>query len=211
MMLLVAAAASLAASLPLLPAGGGDRAPAAPPPPYLIGFWRGAESCAENCCSVVKGKRFCQGSVPSTLEFGAGGNGTYSIDGLVLASEYRGNFATGHVQSTATAAPHGSFIVEANATNLYGSWISFASQRLFHWDFVRAVKPPPPPPPPPPCANLATSAACANAGCLWKNGGCSSRIMQQVDVFLGGFKAPWGTTYSCFRVPSSVLLPNGDV
>ena len=24
-------------------------------------------------------------------------------------------------------------------------------------------------------------------------------------------KAPWGTTYFCFRVPSSVQLPNGDV
>jgi hypothetical protein len=156
------------------------------------------------------GKATCQGTVPAKLSFGAGGNGTYSIDGLVLSSEFRGNFAAGHVQSTKTAAPHGTFIAQANATHLYGSWISFGSQRLFHWDFKRAT---PLPPPPPPCTSAKTSATCAKekAGCVWKDGACSSRITQQVNVFVGGTKAPWGTTYNCFRVPSSVLLPNGDV
>ncbi len=155
-------------------------------------------------------KPTCQGTVPATLSFGVGGNGTYSIDGLVLSSEFRGNFAAGHVQSTETAAPHGTFIVQANETHLYGSWVSFGSQRLFHWDFKRTT---PPPPPPPPCAGARTSAACGKeaAGCIWKQGSCSSRITQQVNVFVGGTKAPWGTTYHCFRVPSSVLLPNGDV
>eukprot|EP01050_Picozoa_sp_SAG11_P030711 SAG11_NODE_9211_length_933_cov_0.676259_2_plen_218_part_01 len=156
----------------------------------------------------MHGKEFCQGTVKATLELGPGGNGSYSIDGLVLASEFRGNFAAGHVQSSATAAPHGAFIAEANATNLYGSWISFGSRRLFHWDFVRVA---PPPPPPPPCADWTAPTACAAGGCLWEGGACRSRITQQVDVFIGGAKAPWGTIYNCFRVPSSVLLPDGDV
>eukprot|EP01044_Picomonas_judraskeda_P035370 COSAG03_NODE_15098_length_441_cov_0.883041_1_plen_114_part_10 len=92
-----------------------------PPNPQALieGEWKGTERCAEHCCSVVKGKSFCQGSVPATLSFGAGGNGTYSIDGLVISSEFRGNFAAGHVQSTKTAAPHGTFIAEANETHLY--------------------------------------------------------------------------------------------
>ena len=192
-------------------AGAATAALTPPPNPEapMEGFWEGTEQCAEHCCSVVKGKTYCQRTVRATLELGPGGKGTYSIDGLVISSEYRGDFAAGHVQSSAKAEPHGTFIAEANSTNLYGSWISFGSKRLFHWDFVRAV---PPAPPPPPCTNLTTPTTCDDAaGCLWKGGACSSRIRQQVNVFIGGTKAPWGTVYNCFRVPSSVLLPNGDV
>jgi hypothetical protein len=184
-------------------------ASAAVPPPnpkaLLEGSWVGTESCAEHCCGEVDGKNHCQGVVPATLSFGAGGNGTYSIDGLVIASEFRANFAAGHVQSTLTAAPHGSFIVQANATNLYGSWISFGSQRIFHWDFTRAV---PPLPPPPPCSIAKTAAACGEEiGCMWTGAGaCRSQIKQQVDVFVGGTKAPWGTVYACFRVRFEVYF-----
>ena len=59
------------------------------------GYWVGTERCAEHCCAVANGKESCQGSVASTLTFGPGGNGTYSIDGLVLASDYRGDFSRG--------------------------------------------------------------------------------------------------------------------
>jgi hypothetical protein len=137
-----------------------------PNPKALIeGSWVGTERCAEHCCGEVHGKQVCQGTVHATLSFDAGGNGTYSIDGLVISSEFTGDFAAGHVQSTPTAAPHGTFIAQANETHLYGSWISFGSKRLFHWDFTRAV---PPPPPPPPCSAAKTAAACGkDAGCLW--------------------------------------------
>ena len=46
---------------------------------------------------------------------------------------------------------------------------------------------------------------------MWKSGVCGPRIQQQVNVFVGDTRAPWGTTYHCFRVPSSVRLPSGDV
>ena len=100
--------------------------------------------------------------------------------------------------------------MQANATHLYGSWISYGSQRLFHWDYIRAVAPPPPAPP---CAMATSAAACGTepAGCVWKGASCEPRIIEQVDIFIGGTTAAWGTKYACFRVPSSVLLPNGDV
>ena len=80
-----------------------------PPNPQALieGFWEGTERCAEHCCSAahttVSGsddtqtqvKPHCQGTVRATLSFGPGGNGTYSIDGLVMSSEYRGDFASG--------------------------------------------------------------------------------------------------------------------
>jgi sialidase-1 len=207
----------LAVSLPRAGALGTTPIPPPNPQALLEGSWEGTERCAEHCCTQAtanrgsnhKSKPHCQGTVRATLAFGAGGNGTYSIDGLVISSEFRGNFAAGHVQASPSAAPHGTFIAQANATHLYGSWISFGSRRLFHWDFTRST---PPPPPPPPCTSAKSAQLCrSETGCAWRGGSCTSRILQQVNAFVGGTVAPWGTTYSCFRVPSSVQLPNGDV
>ena len=193
---------ALAMAIPLI---------AAAPPKLLDGDWTGTETCVEHCCSGKPGHEYCQGSVAAHLSL-ADGNGTYSIGSCaVLAEEFRGDFASGHVAGKADRKPHGTFILQANATHAWGSWISFGTKRLFHWNFERA---PPPPPPPPPCSASKSAAACAaaKAGCVWSAAGaCESKILAQVDVFVGHTAGSWGTTYFCFRVPSAVRMPSGEI
>ena len=63
--------------------------------------------------------------------------------------------------------------------------------------------PPPLPPAPPPCALSRSEPSCnSTAGCFWdgRHGGvCKTRVLAQVDVFVGHTKATWGTEYFCFR------------
>ena len=167
----------------------------------LDGTWHGTERCVEHCCNDAD-PAGCQGTVPASLQLLAG-SGTYSVDGFIRSSELHGNFAMGHVLDRGSdASPHGSFLLQANATHAWGSWLSFATERLFHWDFVRQGNGS--------CSGHTPAECLESAGCTWRGRGCGRAVVAQVPVFEEKTTAPWGTHYACFRVPAAVMV-RGDL
>lgn len=60
------------------------------------------------------------------------------VDGnsLAVATEFKnGDFAAGHIVTGETL--HGTYQVLANATHLYGSWMTYSSKRSFKWEMKR--------------------------------------------------------------------------
>jgi hypothetical protein len=83
-----------------------------------------------------------------------GGSGIYSIGPSKLAAEeYDGSFFRGNLTKM-DGERHGTVMLYARGTKAYGSFFSYGSKRMFHWEFNRsgpvAPTPPPTPPLPPP-------------------------------------------------------------
>ena len=127
----------------------------------------------------------------------------------VQSTELRnsGSFAAGHIKTGKSL--HGTFEAQANATHLWGSWATYGTQRIYVWAMHRSV-------PPAECTKLTSPAACARQAdsdeprCAWRGGKCISRV-KQVDIVEHNTTAPWGTLYSCFRVPSAVQTLDGTL
>jgi sialidase-1 len=175
----------------------------------LDGSWEGTEVGVFDPAGEYYGTAKARLSLKS-------GAGTYTIHGVAsevepneLASD--GSFAAGHIKTGASM--HGAFEAQANATHLWGSWATYGSKRIFLWQMQRSA---PPPPPPKSCGNFTTQVACTGHAspdtprCVWDGHKCASRVTQ-IDIVEGNTTAPWGTLYSCFRVPSAVQTPDGTL
>eukprot|EP01047_Picozoa_sp_COSAG01_P070437 COSAG01_NODE_10673_length_2107_cov_28.150398_2_plen_562_part_00 len=196
--------------------------------PLLDGEWEGTE------VGVVDRRGVYYGTARARLSL-KNGAGTYSVEGTAASStlpqggssigrtkqastvepsELRsdGSFAAGHIRTGAEL--HGTFEAQANITHLWGSWATYGTQRIFLWAMHRSTQPPPPPAPL--CSNLTTPATCTGQQdpsvprCFWKGSQCISRVTQ-VDIVQHHTRAPWGTLYACFRVPSAVQTPDGTL
>lgn len=180
----------------------------------LDGSWEGTE------VGIVDPRGEYYGTVMARLSLKSGA-GTYTVDGATsesVASEVEPNelrsdgaFAAGHIKTGTTM--HGTFEAQANASHLWGSWATYGSKRIFLWQMQRSA---PRPPPPKSCASLTTQASCTGQAspdvprCVWDGHKCASRVTQ-IDIVKGNTTAPWGTLYSCFRVPSAVQTPDGTL
>ena len=188
----------------------------APPAVLLDGSWEGTE------VGVVDPLGEYYGTAKARLVLKAGA-GTYTVGGGVesrsgvhsdgsdvepneLSND--GSFAAGHIKTGATM--HGTFEAQANATHLWGSWATYASRKIFLWQMQRSASPPES------CSSFPTQAACTGHAspdaprCAWDGNKCASRVTQ-IDVVQGNTTAPWGTLYSCFRIPSAVQTPDGTL
>lgn len=113
----------------------------------LDGVFVGTQTCVQAC----RGDFVPEENFTLTLVNGSGtlvGGQHHPEHNNIRTYEVRDGFAAGHVLTDGNV--HGSFVVEANATNAWGAWISFTSEKLFRWQLRRDGPPPPPSPPQPP-------------------------------------------------------------
>eukprot|EP00040_Diaphanoeca_grandis_P044610 m.12929 g.12929 ORF g.12929 m.12929 type:complete len:493 (+) comp9524_c0_seq1:67-1545(+) len=103
----------------------------------LVGYWIGTETCIDHCCTIDD---HCQGTAQASFELLANGTGKYATGGPsgVVTTTFNDNFASGKIIDEVASTIHGEFIIEANETDAWGSWISFGTERQFHWNFKRA-------------------------------------------------------------------------
>ena len=118
----------------------------------LTGSWVGTETCVAGPCDG-------QGVAQAALSLQNSSSGVYTVGTAAHPltffplparaphDPHAGAHRVGTVwDGTVGKHIHGSFVMEANDTNLWGSWNSWnTTGRLFQWDFARAPTPQPPP------------------------------------------------------------------
>jgi hypothetical protein len=125
----------------------------------LEGNWTGTQTCQASLAG-----RCAEPEPDQKLTLTANGSGVFQGD-LVLASTQltrgpRGDsyFVTGDVRGSSDGKVHGTYMLQATATKLVGSWTSWTgSERLFVWNMERGE---PAGPSACPCGRNATSDAC---------------------------------------------------
>ena len=180
----------------------------------LDGSWEGTEvrifdpqgACATDAPPL------CTAVARLSLKAGAG---TYTTGGELEVEPNEllndGSFAAGHIKAGANMV--GTFEAQANATHLWGSWATYGDMRIFLWQMRRSA---PPSDPTKSCSSLTTSGACTGQAspdaprCVWDGHNCTSRVTQ-IDILNANTTAPWGTLYSCFRIPSAVQTPDNTL
>ena len=110
----------------------------------LDGTWVGTETCVDHC--DTPGHH--QGTVAATLSL-TDGSGIYSVGGQhVHAEEFDGSFMRGNLTDVA-GNRHGTvMLASADGKHAYGTFYSYTSMRLFHWEFNKTGPTPVPTPAP---------------------------------------------------------------
>ena len=123
----------------------------------IAGDWIGTQTCTTGPAGCDRAPQLDQ-----KLSVTADGGGTFQGSIVLRVTELAkdGNFATGRMDRKGSDF-YGTYMLQANATALWGSWLSWAgSEKLFLWSMKRAGPPPPPPPPKCPCGPGPSAGTC---------------------------------------------------